>query len=611
MDVSFADKLSAGSKNADNLKTSSSAASYSSSSSYSVIDHSVSQHRRSKSASDKNLDSAKAAPSQSVHPSEQQVNEGGGNPAVHNAKPIRQDSRDPAVGSGTDHRASLESDIEVLQMRLLHERTMRNMLERAMGRASSTLSPGHRHFTAQTRELISEIELLEQEVANREKHVLSLYRSIFDQCVSKTSSERNSRAASPAHDKNEARKHPSIISSSFCSSKKFPLQHLQVMASMKENGKRSSTQTCKTRYNSLFSNKMDVDKEGHFRDCGKGQAGLLTGKTLLGSRTLKDHLYRCPCELSEELVRCMASIYHCLQGSASKKPKRKGCPSLTRSSTDVIIPKYMVEEEQHWSCKPVIEISWLSTDRNHFSHGSCAISSYRSLVEQLERVDVSQMEGTAKVAFWINVYNSLVMHAHLAYGIPRSSVRRMALFHKAAYNIGGCIVSANSIEHFILCFRTPRIGRWFEPILSTALRMKSGEAQVVRTKFGVSEAHPIVCFALCTGARSDPMLRVYSAKNVNEELEVAMKDFLQANVVVNKSRKVLLPKVLERYAKEASLNSQHILDWVSKNVEKKLHDAVTKCMNSKSRGKTAQTIEWLPYSARFRYMFSVDLIDKA
>lgn len=41
------------------------------------------------------------------------------------------------------------SQIEALQMRLLHERSMRNMLERAMGRASSTLSPGHRHFTAQ------------------------------------------------------------------------------------------------------------------------------------------------------------------------------------------------------------------------------------------------------------------------------------------------------------------------------------------------------------------------------------------------------------------------------------------------------------------------------
>lgn len=39
--------------------------------------------------------------------------------------------------------------IEQLQSRLQQERSMRMVLERAMGRASSTLSPGHHHFAAQ------------------------------------------------------------------------------------------------------------------------------------------------------------------------------------------------------------------------------------------------------------------------------------------------------------------------------------------------------------------------------------------------------------------------------------------------------------------------------
>lgn len=39
--------------------------------------------------------------------------------------------------------------IEQLQLRLQQEKSMRLVLERAMGRASSTLSPGHRHFAAQ------------------------------------------------------------------------------------------------------------------------------------------------------------------------------------------------------------------------------------------------------------------------------------------------------------------------------------------------------------------------------------------------------------------------------------------------------------------------------
>ena len=35
------------------------------------------------------------------------------------------------------------------------------------------------------------------------------------------------------------------------------------------------------------------------------------------------------------------------------------------------------------------------------------------LVEQLERVDLSMSENSIKLAFWINVYNSLIMHVML------------------------------------------------------------------------------------------------------------------------------------------------------------------------------------------------------
>lgn len=86
---------------------------------------------------------------------------------------------------------------------------------------------------SQTKDLIAEIELLEEEVTSREQHVLAMYRSIFDQCVSRPPSEQNSGVASPAHahTKHESRKHPSIISSAFCSSKKFPLRPLQALIS--------------------------------------------------------------------------------------------------------------------------------------------------------------------------------------------------------------------------------------------------------------------------------------------------------------------------------------------------------------------------------------------
>lgn len=92
---------------------------------------------------------------------------------------------------------------------------------------------------------------------------------------------------------------------------------------------------------------------------------------------------------------------------------------------------------------------------------------------------------------------------------------------------------------------------------------------------------------------------------------MAKREFLQANVVVKKSKKVFLPKVLERYAKEASIASDDLLKWVADSVDKKLHDSIHKCINIRSTNKkTSQIMEWLPYSSRFRYVFSKDLIEK-
>ncbi|KAH1106405.1 hypothetical protein J1N35_010173 [Gossypium stocksii] len=563
------------------------------------------QHRRSKSASDRDLDVSRDGV---LHPEKKQQ-ELHASPlstrAYRTPGPCLDRSAYRNKNPSLNQRASLEKDIELLQLRLQQEKSMRIMLEKAMGRASSTLSPGHRHFAAQTKELITEIELLEEEVANREQHVLSLYRSIFDHCVSRPPSGQSSGKASPARTKHTSRKHPSIISSAFCSSKKFPLRPLQALVSINDSGKRTSRSIDA----SQFCGKSDIlfDMSCSYPIKEKVQ-GMEKNSVL---RTLKEQLYQCPSKLSEEMVKCMAAVYCWLRSATSLNSEKNRSPLLSRSSTNVVLPRRGLGEDQDLSCTSNIEISWISTDKSQFPRASIAISNYRALIEQLEKVTVSQMEYSAQIAFWINVYNALIMHAYLAYGIPHSSLRRLALFHKAAYNIGGHIISANAIEQSIFCFCTPRIGRWLETILSTALRKKSGEERLfISSKLGLPYPQPLACFALCTGAFSDPVLKVYTASNVKEELEVAKREFLQANVVVKKSKKVFLPRVLERFAKEASISSDDILNWVTENVDKKLHNLIQKCIDGKSKKKSSQVIDWLPYNSSFRYILSKDLTEK-
>ncbi|XP_010677054.2 uncharacterized protein LOC104892760 isoform X3 [Beta vulgaris subsp. vulgaris] len=507
--------------------------------------------------------------------------------------------------SSSNHRSSLEKDVYLLQSRLQQEKSMRNMLEKAIGRASSALSPGHRHFASQTKELIAEIELLEEEVANREQHVLSLYRNIFEQCVSQPSSVQTSGMSSPAHKKNKARKHPSIISSAFCSSKKFPLRALSLKStSAKKDGK--------LRHSPLCTGKVDIHFE---KPCSNQTKFQVRGKSPdtvknSGLRTLKDYLHQCPSKLSEEMVKCMAAVYCwlCSESSTKSEKSRNNQSSVVSRSCADRAPQLGSQKNQY--SKSMIEISSMPTDKKQISRASYAISSYRTLVEQLERVNVSHMEAEAQIAFWINIHNSLIMHAYLAYGIPHSSLRRLALFHKAAYNIGGIVVTANAIEHTIFCFRTPRIGGWVETFLSTAFRKKSGdEKQLLSSKISLPDSQPLVSFALCTGAFSDPVLKVYTAANVRSELEQAKMEFLQTNIVVKKS-KVFLPKMLERFSREASMGSDELLKWVGENVDRKLQDSIQLCLDSKNCKKASQIIEWLQYSSKFRYAFSGKLASK-
>lgn len=103
--------------------------------------------------------------------------------------------------------------------------------------------------------------MLEEEIANREQHVLTLYRSIFDQCMSGPSSGQSSGISSPAHTKNittRARRQPGIISSTFCSSKKLPLQPFHIMESLSESGRTKNMLKPKIKHQSFSSETLDI-----------------------------------------------------------------------------------------------------------------------------------------------------------------------------------------------------------------------------------------------------------------------------------------------------------------------------------------------------------------
>lgn len=69
---------------------------------------------------------------------------------------------------------------------------------------------------------------------------------------------------------------------------------------------------------------------------------------------------------------------------------------------------------------------------------------------ELQKVDLTTINSKEKLAFFINVYNMLVIHGHVVFGIPSSSMERHKFYNGAKYQIGGQLYSLNEIEHGIL-----------------------------------------------------------------------------------------------------------------------------------------------------------------
>ena len=65
--------------------------------------------------------------------------------------------------------------------------------------------------------------------------------------------------------------------------------------------------------------------------------------------------------------------------------------------------------------------------RKKLEYAAIALKQFRLLVEQLARVDPSQWSYNEELAFWIKLYNSLIMHAYLAYGVPKKRYQTIFL----------------------------------------------------------------------------------------------------------------------------------------------------------------------------------------
>jgi hypothetical protein len=103
---------------------------------------------------------------------------------------------------------------------------------------------------------------------------------------------------------------------------------------------------------------------------------------------------------------------------------------------------------------------------------------------------------------------------------------------------------------------------------------------------------------------SPKQVRLYTAQGVHEELKSAKFNYIRENVAFTDTGKIMLPKVLHCYAKDASMNLREIIEMVCECLHEPKRKALESCMLTK---KAEKCVEWLPFITSFRYMVHGDL----
>ena len=163
----------------------------------------------------------------------------------------------------------------------------------------------------------------------------------------------------------------------------------------------------------------------------------------------------------------------------------------------------------------------------------------RVAARALADFDCAGLHIGLRLAFWLNVYNGLVLHAVVARR-AFSGVRAVGDFFTASqYMVGGHVFSLDEIEHGLLRVNAPRLAFGAKPL-------RRGEPRHALAPFVFDER---VHFAMYSACRSSPAPAAYAAGNLAESLERATCAYLAAHVrLAADGAALVVPKLFDWYA---------------------------------------------------------------
>ncbi|KAK3231460.1 hypothetical protein Dsin_003341 [Dipteronia sinensis] len=522
--------------------------------------------------------------------------------------------------SSREKKMALQQDVDKLKKKLRQEENVHRALERAFNRPLGALPRLPPYLPPSTKELLAEVAVLEEEVVRLEEQVVHFRQDLYQEAVYISSSKRNIENSTEVNEskflaRNAGESRTSITTTT-----------IRQLASLTDDGRDKENQSCtnsvknkkrssvhrvqairtpvkgppidsKLAEKRLDSHKLQLECQGRDTDIAEAKTN--------GGSDEKLSAIDSPNKISEDTVKCLSSI---LSRMSSVKSKDTATAAATLPFIFTLSSQENNGEAEFGdpygicsefgkrdigSYKNLFEIEADSINLNRTSSSLFLVRRLKILLGKLASINLQNLNHQEKLAFWINIYNSCMMNAFLENGIPESPEMVVALMRKATVSVGGHLLNAITIEHFIL--RLPYHSRY------TIAKGAKKDDMTARSTFGLELSEPLVTFALSCGSWSSPAVRVYTASQVENELEVAKREYLQAAVGIS-SDKFAIPKLLDWYLLDFAKDFESLLDWICLQLPSELGKEALKCLE---RGKTepfSQFVQVMPYEFSFRYL---------
>jgi len=231
------------------------------------------------------------------------------------------------------------------------------------------------------------------------------------------------------------------------------------------------------------------------------------------------------------------------------------------------------------------------------------LQSFLNGVSCLKNVNVSQLPEEERLAFFLNLYHVMIMHAFLVVGFPRTNFQWKSYFSMISYQCSDDIFSLAELDHCII-----RGSMNIPTVFASKLVIPKS-----RYTFALTRADYRINFALNCGSYSNPVsIPIYNANSLEKQLDDATTVYLKQALKVktkgsSNSLVIYLPRICQWFADDfGSGSSKDVLSALK--IQKYLSNQEQKIMSQSTTKGDGISVKYLPFSFECRNLILAETI---